>query len=149
MPEHGPFESDDEVRALPEVAAIYEAYDHGFGTGNLSGAPLITAACDAAGVAIGAYDARTIEWMGNWEPHTCAVFAGLIRRAHESGKAAGPDGAVTEWGACRRGEAAPFVSEADEAAVRRFAAELPNVVTGLARRQITPWKVVPYGQVPE
>jgi hypothetical protein len=48
-------------------------------------------------------------------------------------------GAITEWGACRRGETEPFVSGEDEAAVRRLAADLPNTVTGLVQRQVTPW----------
>lgn len=147
MADHGPFETEDEARAVPAVRAIYEAYRAGRGL--LDCAPLVRSGCEAAGVALGAYDERIVAWLGNWEPATCAVIAGLIRRAHEAGKAAGPDGAVTEWGACRRGEAVPFVSEADEAAVRRFAADLPNTVTGLARRQITPWEVAPYGQAPE
>jgi hypothetical protein len=89
---NGPFETEDQARMTSAVRAVYEAYDHGSGPGDLSGAPMILAACEAAGVSLGAYDRRQIDWMGNWEPSTCAVFAGLIIRAHEVGKAAAAAG---------------------------------------------------------
>lgn len=62
--------------------------------------------------------------------------ASLIRKAV---LAAAEKPTETEWGACRRGEAEPFVSGPDEAAIRRFAEDLPNTVTGLVRREIGPW----------
>ena len=42
--DHGPFETEDQARMTPAVRAVYEAYDHGQGTGDLSGVPLILAA---------------------------------------------------------------------------------------------------------
>lgn len=47
---------------------------------------LIEDACTAAGVQVGAYDHRIIEWLAGWEPATCAVVAGLIARAAEGGQ---------------------------------------------------------------
>lgn len=85
MPEYGPYETGDQARMIPEVRVIFEAFDHGSGTGDLSGAPLILAACKAAGIELGAYDARTVAGFGNLEPATCAVIAGLIMRAWDDG----------------------------------------------------------------
>jgi hypothetical protein len=48
---------------------------------------LIEDACTAAGVQLDAYDHRVLLWLAGWEPSTCAVIAGLIRRAHLAGKA--------------------------------------------------------------
>jgi hypothetical protein len=42
---------------------------------------MLTAACEAAGVELGAYDERVIGWLAGWEDETCAVVAGLITRA--------------------------------------------------------------------
>jgi hypothetical protein len=38
-------------------------------------------ACEAAGVTMGRYDERIIEWLADYEPETCAVIAGLVTRA--------------------------------------------------------------------
>jgi hypothetical protein len=97
MGEHGPFESEDQARMLPEVRAIYEAYDHGHGTGNLSGAPLITAACEAAG---GQLEESTDE-SGSTPPvnaKTCSACKKTLP-INDFGKRAGvPDG---RRGTCR------------------------------------------------
>ncbi len=42
---------------------------------------MLTAACGQAGVALGAYDRRILEWLAGWEDATCGVIAGLITRA--------------------------------------------------------------------
>lgn len=147
-----PYETEDQARMIPAVRAVYEAYDHGHGTGDLSGAPLILAACEAAGVGLGAYDARIIAWLGNWEPAMCAVIAGLIVRAHETGKAAATEGAVTEWalsyihrpnvtGMRVRRVVQPYP---DEAMARQAVADVREMATGdepkLYRREVGPWK---------
>lgn len=82
MPDHGPFETEDEARTTPAVRAVYEAYREA--KSSLSGTPIIAAACEAAGIELGAYDARILAWMRNWEPATCAVIAGLIARAWDA-----------------------------------------------------------------
>jgi len=83
--DHGPFETEDQARMLPEVRAIHEAFRAG--TGTLSGEPMLTAACEAAGIELGAYDRRIIAWLGNWEAQTCVVLAGIIMRAYLAGLA--------------------------------------------------------------
>lgn len=42
---------------------------------------MLTAACEAAGVELGDYDARILRWLSGWEDGICAVVAGLITRA--------------------------------------------------------------------
>ncbi len=44
-------------------------------------AAMLTDACAAAGVELGAYDRRILRWLAGWEPTTCAVVAGIIARA--------------------------------------------------------------------
>jgi hypothetical protein len=44
---------------------------------------------EAAGITLGAYDRRIVDWLADWEPATCTVIAGLITRAH-AGRVDGP-----------------------------------------------------------
>lgn len=83
MPDNGPYETSDQVRHLPAVRAIYDAMHDapGRGGGQDECEKLLTSACEEAGVTPGAYDARIIRWLANWEPETCMVIAGLITRA--------------------------------------------------------------------
>jgi hypothetical protein len=91
----GPFETERQAADLPAVRAVYEAMRER--TGPVTSeqrkamdamcSALITDECERAGVRLGAYDARIVAWLGNWEPQTCAVIAGLIRRAYETGAA--------------------------------------------------------------
>lgn len=87
-----PLETEKQARGLPEVRAAWAAFDANPGAGRMAPhlARMLTDACEAAGVTLGAYDQRIVTWLGGWEPATCAVFAGLIRRAY----AAGRDGAI-------------------------------------------------------
>ena len=91
----GPFESEQEVRQLAAVRAVYDAFDRDHGPGKMAphGHRILEEACEAAGVKIGAYDHRILVWLARWGPATCAVAAGLITRAHEAGLAAGSGGA--------------------------------------------------------
>ena len=50
---------------------------------------MLTAACEAAGVELGTYDARVLGWLSGWDDSTCAVVAGLIARA-AAGDGGGP-----------------------------------------------------------
>jgi hypothetical protein len=75
----GPFETEQEARAavLADVRprpgwTILSAGQ------NLE---LLTDACDRAGVTLGAYDRRILEWLAGFEDSACAVVAGLIVRA--------------------------------------------------------------------
>jgi hypothetical protein len=62
---------------------MYEAFRAAPGPGRMDAhnARMITQACDAAGVELGAYDRRIVAWLAGWEPQTCAVVAGMITRA--------------------------------------------------------------------
>lgn len=83
----GPFETEREARELPAVRAVYAAFDRDPGAGRM--APhihrMLSEACTAAGVQLGAYDRRILAWLAGWEPQTCAVIAGLISRANLAG----------------------------------------------------------------
>jgi hypothetical protein len=91
----GPFETERQAAELPSVRAVYEAMREW--TGPVTSeqreaidamtSALIISECERAGVRLGAYDARIVAWLGNWEPQTCAVIAGLIRRAYAAGAA--------------------------------------------------------------
>jgi hypothetical protein len=86
--EHGPFNSLHDAENTPAVRAIYDRVrDPKAPQGLLRelSSKLVLDACDAAGVELGDQDRRTIGWLGNWEPHTCQVIAGLIERAYEAG----------------------------------------------------------------
>ena len=75
----GPFATEDEARA---AALCHIEPEPGWsilrGPQNRQ---LLADACSAAGVTLGTYDARILDWMAGWEDATCAVVAGLIRRA--------------------------------------------------------------------
>lgn len=43
--------------------------------------------CQRAGVTLGAFDAKILAWLANYEPETCAVVTGLITRANTAGLA--------------------------------------------------------------
>jgi len=88
----GPFETEAEVRALPAVRAVYDAFRAGPGVRKMAphNARMITDACDDAGVTLGAYDRRIVEWLAGFEPETCAVITGLISRAAEPRPVAQP-----------------------------------------------------------
>ncbi len=79
-----PFETEAQVRELPEVQAIYAAFDRDPGVGKM--APhnhrLLDEALTAAGVELGAYDRRILSWLAGWEPQTVAVVVGWVARAH-------------------------------------------------------------------
>ena len=80
----GPFETEQQARETPEVQAVYAAFDAAPGVGRM--APhtmnMLTAACAAADVQLGAYDRLVLQWLATWEPQTAAVITGLIIRAH-------------------------------------------------------------------
>ena len=50
---------------------------------------MLAAACKAAGINLGTYDARILDWLGGFEDSACAVIAGIVTRAHRAGLAAG------------------------------------------------------------
>jgi hypothetical protein len=78
----GPYETEADTRAV--TRAVYDAFGADPGPGKMT-APVLRMLLDAvgaAGVQVGAYDVRILEWLAGWEPSTCAVIAGLITRAY-------------------------------------------------------------------
>jgi hypothetical protein len=77
----GPYETSDQ--AAGAVRDVYEAMRLGVrGTMGRANLDRLTSACATAGVELGAYDRRIVEWLAGWEPETVAVIAGLILRAN-------------------------------------------------------------------
>lgn len=77
----GPFETEALARAAavaatePGLLPVKPAENH----------RLLRRVCQAAGVAMGRYDERIVEWLSIWEPTTVVVVAGWIGRAYEAG----------------------------------------------------------------
>jgi hypothetical protein len=84
----GPFDTERQVRELPDVRAAYEALDADPSVGGMArhNERMLRESCAAAGVALRAFDARIVSWLAGWEPETCAVIAGLISRAYAAGR---------------------------------------------------------------
>jgi hypothetical protein len=152
MPDNGPFETVDAARMTPAARAIYDTMraSHERGAADAMCTALIVSACDAAGVELGAYDERILAWMGNWEPQTCQVIAGLITRASEAARHPEP-GTVTEWAVRHESPdgGVERVTEhgTDEHMARLHAGATRKLGRGwkatLRTRHITPWKDVP------
>ncbi len=86
----GPFETEAQARAA--VVAVADL-------GLLPVKPtenrrLLGRVCQVAGVAMGRYDDRIVEWLSIWERSTVAVIAGWVSRAYEAGLTRTPDGGV-------------------------------------------------------
>jgi hypothetical protein len=79
----GPFESEAEVSKLPEVRAVYAAFDADPGAGKMAphNLRMLLDALAGAGVYLGAYDHRIAEWLAGWEPTAVAVIAAWVTRA--------------------------------------------------------------------
>jgi hypothetical protein len=84
----GPYETEQHARA--DVAGVYEQSRRSMRQGVLAEGnhAYLAGACQRAGVVLGAFDARILAWLANYEPETCAVVAGLITRAYAAGRAA-------------------------------------------------------------
>jgi hypothetical protein len=85
----GPYETE---RQAADAAGHIHDSPPGTGAWAAGNHRLLLDACASAGVYLGTYDHRIIEWLTGWEPATCAVIAGLIARAHTAGQdtAGGP-----------------------------------------------------------
>lgn len=84
---YGPFETESQVLALPDVQAVFEAAHASNRHGVMAegGNALLVSACADAGIEPGEYEARIIRWLADFGPQACAVFADLIRRAAQAG----------------------------------------------------------------
>lgn len=85
-PVTGPFETRADTR--PATRAAYEAARESGRRGVLGeqGHRLLCEAISAAGVELGAYDHRIVQWLAGMEIESAAVFAGIIIRAYEAGR---------------------------------------------------------------
>lgn len=86
----GPFETE----ALARTAVVAAAEPGLLPVKSAENHRLLGRVCQAAGVAMGRYDDRIVEWLSIWEPSTVAVVAGWIIRAYEVGLTRTPDGGV-------------------------------------------------------
>ena len=81
---NGPFETEREAR---EAAHAVVQPDDGWSIlGAVQNRRLLMEACGTAGVELGGFDRRILDWLADYEDTTCAVVAGLVARAHEAGK---------------------------------------------------------------
>jgi hypothetical protein len=73
----GPFETEQEARDAARLAGVQ------FVAGQIRDTNLrmLLDTLNAAGVQLGAYDRRIVEWLAEYEPATCMVIASLIARA--------------------------------------------------------------------
>jgi len=87
----GPLETEQQASALPEVRAVYEAFDRVPRPGMMTAANhrMLCEAVTAAGVELGAYDHRILLSLAGFDPMTCAVVTTLIARAYAAGRTAG------------------------------------------------------------
>ena len=82
----GPFDTEQQVRGLPAVQAVYAAFDADPGVGKMAphNLRLLLDALAEAGVYVGAYDIQIAQWVAGWEPQTVAVIAGWVQRAGQA-----------------------------------------------------------------
>ena len=74
----GPFRTEADTR--PVTRPIY-ASQRSLKEGNRE---LLDRVIVAAGIEMGEFDHRTLDWLAGWEPFTVAVVAGLIDRAWQT-----------------------------------------------------------------
>jgi hypothetical protein len=83
----GPFETERDVFNHPAAKAARGAFDQGPGPGKARcpNRDMLMGAVTAAGVELGTYDQRILDWLAGYEPQMCAVISGLITRAASAG----------------------------------------------------------------
>lgn len=72
----GPFQTECEASAAARAAAGEPEHPTAVANGRLLWREL-----GSAGVEMGAYDQKVVEWLAKWEPATVAVIAGWVNRA--------------------------------------------------------------------
>jgi len=78
---NGPFETERQARAAAH--AIVAPEDGWSILHRDQNRLLLERACNAAGVELGAFDRRILDWLSGFEDSSCSVLAGLIARAAE------------------------------------------------------------------
>jgi hypothetical protein len=84
----GPYDTELQALSEPMPLAVDALHDAGLVR---SGDPerlvpntvltYLLAACEEAGVEVGAYDRQVLEWLAGWEPAAAQIVIGLITRA--------------------------------------------------------------------
>lgn len=108
MAEHGPYGTEQEASATAAVRQARAAWDALTERALSDRQPvagkhvpihlkIMTDACQAAGVELGAFDKRTLEWLANYEDTTCQVIAGMVRRAWRAGLESAEPGDEIGW----------------------------------------------------
>jgi hypothetical protein len=76
---NGPFETEREARSSAhEVVPPEEGWSILHKSQNLV---VLQQACEVAGIELGAYDRRILDWLSGFEDSICGVVAGLVARA--------------------------------------------------------------------
>lgn len=85
----GPYETEREALAEPLYQEVHALHEPGAVSNELIGQVVqdaqfrhIEAACEAAGVELGAFDRRILTWLSGWEAATVQVIIGLVSRAN-------------------------------------------------------------------
>lgn len=155
--EYGPFAREQDAWATEAYEAERVAWDANPvpGEGERFNLRILLDDIDDIGLELGAYDLSPLRQVAMYETQKCVALRGIIRRAYEAGKAAGPDGSVTEWalaythrpnvsGVPSRREIQPYP---DEQSARRAVADIkelaPEDEPRLARHEVSPWEEVP------
>jgi hypothetical protein len=120
----GPFGTEREARMAALAAIGPEAVE--IIASQPQNLQMLTGACEAAGAELGPFDRRVLDWLSGWESSTCAVVAGLVSRAHDSGRARAGAGvtltaeqlatvldALADAGEYRRKEAAQWCADCE------------------------------------
>lgn len=86
----GPFENREQaMAAVRPYASVFGPADYQAGTARQAQEALLLDACHKAGVELGAYDRRLVDWLiGMLDWSQIAVFVGLIDRAYAAGRTA-------------------------------------------------------------
>jgi hypothetical protein len=94
----GPYETEEQALAEPmprEVAALHDAGLVRTGDPDRLVRNAVwrhlAGSCEAAGVVLGTFDRRTLDWLCGWEPSTAQVLIGVVTRAHVAGVAVGEE----------------------------------------------------------
>jgi hypothetical protein len=91
--EWGPFATEREARSAPAATETAAEVTRLLGQGKRAPdtrAPrldLLAAQCRHAGIEIGDYDLRLLQWLSGWETEMVMAAAGIIRRAFDAGRA--------------------------------------------------------------
>ena len=99
-----PYETRQQAAA--DVSDVYDKARRAPRRGVMAEANLarLAGACKHAGVTLGTFDTRILEWLAGWEPETCAVIVGLITRAHAAGLSATGSAAPRPDPYCQAGQ---------------------------------------------